>query len=565
MGNKFCSINVQGGEAAQIQSIAKEYVVREITNGWITVVSENDVGSEWYITREVARQLSKAMPGAVLFVEYFDDDYVDFSLYKDGEKKDCHIPVSYDEASQKQGNVKTFSKILSLSPEDEKLLKLIFSEEDPGTSVSLIESLLGCPIFADAETLKDVNMKNDGTYTDRKYLNEYAAKKKKESQIKNQIKLVLRGEKEGGLAGRTGGGTPVCLPIVYRVENPLYKGSRLVEFFDIDSNGIPQKLFDAKIAEGVGMSSWVSRAHGITILACDNADYIVQPDGINVKITRTIHVFSDNGELLDKLDAAPFLKGLNNNSKPFILDDSRFFCNGKCYNFRQRRIEWSCGPEIGNVSWTTPVLLPDGNLLCRYDINNDCMFCILETSGKELIQITISPSRPHWRQPIIFRDRLINIYETDRQKPWSDHMICYDLALNELWRHDLPESSAFGDPVIDEDSGILYFQRTPHDTMAFDIESQEIIAESNESQGKYRTVEAFAPGIGLVCKRDGASSIDVLDKDLNLVSSHKTRGNIGFFTRQDNRLFLVSYSPEKHNMFGIVSNPGHTYVYELTP
>ena len=42
MGNKFCSINVQGGEAAQVRSVACEYTVREITKGWITIGSKNN-------------------------------------------------------------------------------------------------------------------------------------------------------------------------------------------------------------------------------------------------------------------------------------------------------------------------------------------------------------------------------------------------------------------------------------------------------------------------------------------------------------------------------------------
>lgn len=562
MGGNFGSINVQGGNIALIQSIAYECVVREIANGWVTAVREDDEDFEWGAAREVAQRVSKAITNTVLSVEYFDNDYVNFSLYRDGEKVGCHIPEAYDDFPRKPGNVKSFASALSLSPEDEKLLHVIFAETDSGTSVGLLESLLGCPIAIDAEDLKEIAVQGDETYASREYFNKYIASKKKESKIKNQTRLVLRSEKEGGHASNAMGPPPHCLPAIYCADQQPYMGHYPVEVFDVDPNGMLQKLFGTDIPGEIGMSLWVNRAYGVIVVECDNKYKELKPDGINLFVKNSIHVFSDDGTVLDR--QGPAAHEHIELSHPLLLDDSRFFASGKCYNFRQRCVEWSCGPDMESAHWSTPLILPNGNLLCQYQQlgMREKILCLIEPNGKELKQINLGSSYSHWSQPVLYRDSLINIFGVDVHRPWSDRMVCYDFSMNERWHYDLPNSSAFMGPAIDEDSGILYFQRTPKVTTAFDLEHHEIIAESDDIQGKFRALETFSPGVGLICRRDNTSSIDVLDRDLKLISHHRTKGNIGFFFQRNERLFLLSYQPEEYGLFSI-TKPGHTYIYEL--
>lgn len=399
--------------------------------------------------------------------------------------------------------------------------------------------------------------------------------KNKEPKLKNQTKLTLCSEKEGGI-GMTGPSILTRLPIVYRVNQPLYpKGHYPTEFYDVGSNGVLHKIFDANIAEGMGMHQWVCRAHGVTLLACDGREIIMQPDSINYTSIISLYIFSDDGQLIDKLDAAPYFDAFTQYTKPIILDDSRFFVGGKCYNFRKRKLEWSY-PAVNEKSQLYPVVLPNKNLMFHYGENDKYHLCILENSGKLIKQITY-PSRPEWflTEPVVYKNNILNIFSTENINPgdsWkTSRLICCDDSLNELWHYDFPNSAIFSNPTIDQDSGILYFQRTPKITTAFDIEKRSIVTESAPVQHKFRTILSFLPGVGLLCRKESPSSIDVLDFYLQPISHHRLKGIIYFSISQDKRLFVLSYRPEKCDWyigkdgtrFCKIDKPGHTYVYEL--
>ncbi len=103
-------------------------------------------------TQPASRKLSAALPEhTVLCTEYFDDDFTEFSLYRAGKKVARHIPAPYAGFDRHVGRMRDFVSLPELGPEEEKLLRLIFRETHPETSVSLLESLLSCPIRMDPE------------------------------------------------------------------------------------------------------------------------------------------------------------------------------------------------------------------------------------------------------------------------------------------------------------------------------------------------------------------------------------------------------------------------------
>jgi len=574
MGDKFGSINIKGAQAEAIQSLVPDFVAREVMPGWVTVVSESEF-FECDVIYDLGQQLMETVHETMLVVECFEEEYLVITLYRDGRM--------VQEMEDDDGDVKEFVDALSSSPEDAETLSIILAEPAFSKRVALLESFLGCPIFIDAimsEHLEIDGIGDRDPFANRDLVNNYMLDRKKESEIDNQTNLILRSGKEGGPGAMGAFAHPTCLPVVYRADQPSYpKGHYPVEFYDIDSNGILHSIFDANIAEGMGLNSWICRAHGITLLACDSSDVELAPDGINCLMKAYINIFSDDGEQLDKLDAEPFLNIHNPYAKPLLIDDSRFFAGGKCYNFRQRRIEWTCSPDIGTIGWSTPVLLPNGNLLCQYQRPGtyEYVMSIIKPNGEAINQIPLYPSHPHWKQPAIYRDNIICMFAADHRQPLSDRLVCYDFSLNERWRYELPESSAFMEPVIDKDSGTLYFQRTSSITAAFDLERRMVIAESDDielKRGKYRSLEAFLPGIGLVCRGEGTSGIDVLSPDFKLISHHMTKGDICFFTQRDERLFILSCQPEEclwevdafpntKVRYCTVNKSGHTYVYEL--
>lgn len=190
MGSKFGSIHIQDGRTEEIIPLAPGHVVCQAMPGWVSVL---DRDFQWGNTHQEARKLSAALPGyTVLSVEYFDDDFVEFALYRAGKKVTRHIPATYEAYDRHVGHMADFKTLLSLDGEEEKLLRLIFRETDPENSVHLIESLLGCPIWMDPEDPRPSEPAES-----RAYLERYAAQKRQ--RIKNHTKLTVTDEGEVSL------------------------------------------------------------------------------------------------------------------------------------------------------------------------------------------------------------------------------------------------------------------------------------------------------------------------------------------------------------------------------
>ena len=425
MGSKFGSINIKGS-IAQI-SLPLDVTVREISHGWTTIASE-DFG--WGTTHEVAQRYSRTIEGTVLSTEYFDDDYVEFVLYRDGKRVAIHIPAEYEDYPRKVGRLKGFVNALSMPQDDEKLFRAVFKETDPATSVLLMESLLGCPIDVRAEAL-DTTMPPT-----RSYLENYL-EKKKTSKLKNQTRLVLIDEKNLCF------GWHPTYPIVHRVlGNSHSRDNNPQEVYVIDDNGKLCRLFELNISGQLDEHFGFSNGHGVTTLQYNSP-------GEDKHIW--FYVFLDDGTMLDKKELQ-FSDGLTH-TKPVVIDNSRVFLGGICYNFRERAVEWR-----------------------------------------------------------------------GEFKP--------QLSEEEMQYKDIYFSSIL--------PGIESVERT-----------------------------AVLPGVGPVLQV-GSSGIVVMNKDLHMISRHKSKGWIRHFILQGDKFFVISYSQEKtqthwenREFVREVTKPSHIYVYEL--
>ena len=144
MGSKFCNINIQGVPLEDIRTAAPEYQAFVCAPGWVTVVSPR---FQWGRTQRYAKALSEAIPAPVLSTEYFDDDYVEFAVYREGQRIARHVPVTYEDLRRSCGRAAAFMTAFGLSLADTPLLKKLFALRNCEESVLLMESLLGCPIF----------------------------------------------------------------------------------------------------------------------------------------------------------------------------------------------------------------------------------------------------------------------------------------------------------------------------------------------------------------------------------------------------------------------------------
>lgn len=255
MGGKFGSIQIRGGDLAAVAALAPGHRVCEVLPGWVSVLDE---GFAWGTTQPAARRLSAALPEhTVLCTEYFDGDFVEFSLYRAGRKMARHIPASYEGFDRHVGRMKDFVALLGLDPEEEKLLRLIFRETRPEVSLHLLESLLSCPIWMDPEEPRAPKEAED-----RAYLNAYVARK--QQKVRNRTKAVLTDEAE-------------YAPFIYHLTYPfrLRREEGEAARWGVDGQGkicpieqaLPQELWSTRssILDGYqGNGSWPppSRAEG---------------------------------------------------------------------------------------------------------------------------------------------------------------------------------------------------------------------------------------------------------------------------------------------------------------
>lgn len=187
MGDTFGSIHIKEASLDGVTYLAAGHIVCQTMPGWVSVLDE---AFGWGSTQPEARKISAALPEkAVLCVEYFDNDFVEFALYHGGKKRTRHIPATYEHIDRHVGHMADFVELLELEAEEEKLLRLVFKETQPDTAVYLFESLLHCPIRMDPAAPEASKAARDRTY-----LEEYAARKRQ--RVRNHTKLALTDEGE---------------------------------------------------------------------------------------------------------------------------------------------------------------------------------------------------------------------------------------------------------------------------------------------------------------------------------------------------------------------------------
>ena len=144
MGNKFCNLNIYRTAPVELTAEVPQSHTYQCADQWLTVTSPV---LEWGNTQKYAKALSKKLSCPVLSTEYFDDDFVEFSLYCCGKLITKHIPVAYEDIKKKKGNAAKMMECLSRNRMEEAALKKVLSVSDCEESVYLLESYLGCPIF----------------------------------------------------------------------------------------------------------------------------------------------------------------------------------------------------------------------------------------------------------------------------------------------------------------------------------------------------------------------------------------------------------------------------------
>lgn len=545
MGSKFCNLNVYGAEPAAVKAYCPGCAVQAFTPAWTTAAGEC---LTWETLPKTARGLSKALSVPVLSTAYFDDDYVEFVLYRDGKRAARHIPAAYEGYARKAGKPGDWAEALGLSSEQENTLKIIFKEKHPETSLHLLECVLGCPLWADAETITDAA--GETVTEDNSYLEAYLARKNAERKmkIKNQTKLTLLDEKPSNAYWEL---TDLIITQPYDKQT----GQHFLAFWEIRDgrfhplfqHPIHKQVFDFYSSGRVGDTLFL--AYGIEAGQNSQNNTIYQD---------IIHIFSADGTVLDEICIKTrdnfgtileeFCFGKSNPRNISFLDGDRLFADGWCWNFRTHQKEWEL--DIGNSlsGISPPCRLSNGRLASVYNRDDaGFLFGLLRGGGKQRIQTNDTgfltsflpdgsgqivqklPSPRHWESPVSLNENLFMGYE--------EQLSCYNSALEELWHVTFDDLICFsGEQILDADMKMLYMGKY-RGIIAFDLQKREIHAVREFADNETFHLCDFLPGIGPVVLT-GNSSLEVWNPELQPISRHRARGQIDSYWSSILRAFI---------------------------
>ena len=499
MGSKFCNLNVFGGDLAAVEAQCPGLAARAVSPGWITAAGDGE--TDWGEIRKLAKRLSKDW--IVLYTEYFDDDYVDFSVYRDGRRAARHVPAEYEGAPRAAGKPRAWAELFGLSPEMEKALRTVFQETSPERSLRLLECVLGCPLWVDGEFLADAQPPEPDC------LRDYLAQKAAERKIRNATKLTLLDEQVGDF--------DYTYPQL-RWEDGDRKSIWAVR------DGKLWRLFEAELP---GRVSAASEGEGEFLLVLNQAIMLPEEDsdGTDYRNHYWAYLLSEDGTLRDTLDLGEEAAALGG-----FLDRDRIFLDRDCYDLRARRWEWPLEEGLA-VSGSPPCRLSGGRVALRcYRGSTEYLITFLPDGSEQVTRELPRDCREHGI--LAYGDGLLlNL---------GRELVCYDAFLTERWRAQLGEGRTpdFYETRLDEVSEILYLYAYNR-VAAFDLRQHRIRAERQLADGESCFLHGVLPGVGAVMLV-GDSTLQVWDADLKLLSRHRTKGGVTRLLRQDGKTFLLT-------------------------
>lgn len=491
MGTTFCNLSIYGADLSAVEAVCPQCIVRSLMPDWITVAGED---LDWETTRKEAKRISKALPYPVLSTEFFDDDYAVFMLYVNGKKAASHIPAAYDGMPRAAGRSKAWAEALGLPEEAEQTLKAVFKETNAETCLHLLECVLHCPLWLDAETIEEVVLPA------QTYLTEYQERKSKEEKIKNQTKLTLLHTMDGDFHH--------TYPVVNNEDTLGVKS-----FWVID-NGAMRKLFEKTIPGWLWEAVEGDRYENTFLLAFR---------GTGMDNEFIAYVFSDAGEVLQTFRLEDVVRGT-------ILDRERVLLNGACYNMQTKEKEWELEGNLRRQRICSPCRLDSGRFAAIYDTfeneRNQGRLVSFWADGSDKAVQEI-PSTVHWKSPVVYRDTILFA--------WGHDLVCYSASLEELWRVRLADAVGKADTVcLDAGTGMLYFSDLDH-YFAFDLDKREMRAKREFAEDCF--MYDVLPDVGPIMMT-GDSSIQVWNADLQMISRHRVKGELGKIVHQDGKVYV---------------------------
>lgn len=531
MGTKFANIQVYDGEIEEISALCPEYTVTQLVENWVTIVDES---FEWGTVQKVARRLSKRITNPILTTEYFDDDYIEFAIYVDGKMLTKHIPASYEWYERKVGKYKPFVECFGLIQEREKQLRLVLKEENPERSLCLLECVLQCVLWVSEDTLDDAQV------TKESYLLDYIKEREQKAKIKNQTLLELINEVNGYFHHSE----------LFPLESFVRNHSSQKTFWAISDENRLEKLFEQELCGDVsGYHVWSPSKKRFVM------EFRAWKDDNKVPLVR---IYQKDGMLLASLRIPAFTI-----AECAFLDEDHIFHKGKCYSITEQKIVWDLNETRIMDNYRLPKRCTEDTFVCIADENMwgrpPSYLVLFDKQGKILESIPLE-NAGHWRHPIVWNGEIYVYHAVDRKK---SILSCFDQALQEVSRIELSEWKSGEWPLVDEESGRIYFHPSYNKIAVYNMISHQIVKILQEKKGCY--LYDVMPGVGvlMLC---GDSMVEVWDKEMEPISKHRTKGTMIGSYHWNNQLFLLASTEQKSHWEGdevVVEKDGVMRLYRL--
>lgn len=528
MGAKYANLQVQSSDIEKIKSLCPDAAVCRNTERWISVTGPDII---WGTAQKEAKWISKVISESILVTEYFDDDYVEFTIYKEGKRIGRHVPAAYEGLARKAGKPEHFIEAFGLPKDSLKQLGVIFKEQDPEICVRLLECVLQI----------DLEGNYEGNHPDPSYLDTYLAEKEKKQKLDNRTKLLQVDELPGDFFHQ------ITVPLVC-YETPC---GDVKSLWDI-KEGRFSRLFTFEGPGRVDCSRAFIHQYGKTVLAV-NA-------WMGKELNSSLYLMDETGSILDTV-----VSGWIPTEAAF-LSEAELFYDGKCYDCSMCQGKWDLGLNMSGYGVHTPAPIGNNRYVIVYDTvepEEKGVLSVFDNQGTVVHTVELPDAR-HWTYPIVDANR---IYMACAVSSQESILTCYDEILREQWKLKYPGVWHHAEPFYDKEQKRLYFLGSPNRFYAVDTASGNVAAVRELSSREYAMLLGVLPNHGVVVMT-ADTTLEVWGENLATISRHRTKGVIMKMLYTEDKCYLITLKDgdwETDTKTGEKKHTGAARLYELVP
>ncbi|WP_410769487.1 hypothetical protein [Fontibacillus sp. BL9] len=538
MGTTFTNLQVREHSIDEIEKVLPHCIVRNLSDGWTTIVSEHfQVGD----ISKVGRKLSKAINKSVLSIEFFDDDVLRMTIYRDGKTLTSHVNKNSYNIPSKLGNHNAFLKELEFDLSESKYFKEVLKYEDLGKKIELLQHFLGVALWIDDRMLLDGAESEFYYKRNVDFVKEYINKQKKKNHIKNQTKANVIMELEGALI-RGLGNNKILIGIP-----PYRKLSYEKEIiYTILPNGTLDPIMDVTSFQyDNGLSSLTATGEYITFYCSIRKKYFVfDYDGklisetpMNTTVTYPISYTFNDGSFLTVNDE------LNKTIK-----------YGPSLEVKWELPFYACSPCVYNQSL----------YFWRIDEDNRIELIKSNYSGQIEVKVTLEFDTNGYNnfRYLFGSEGMVYLFCTMhvKHRPFT-RIMCFTENLEKIKETDLEDH--FFSLLIDNKNHKIFLHVLDKELIVIDGLSLQII--SRRDWDDYDLTMMTVDSLGRLLVLVGNSRVFLLDSQLNPISHHRLKGEVRMYTfaNESGNLCLMTGTGEP-NEIGWTFGKMKIRVYEIT-